>query len=306
MEVLVLGIGGMMPMPGRWLTSAVVLHEGRATMIDCGEGTQVALKKSGFGVGRIERFVLSHLHGDHLLGLPGMLMLMTQAEIEQAVEIIGLPDVTNYVRTSRELLRFFLNYPLKYVDLDPEGGTLPGPTYTLEYLPLKHSTTTFGFALTEHERPGRFSMGRAKHLGVPEGPMFGKLQRGESVVVDGHEITPDQVLGPPRRGRKFAYVTDTAPCKNAYKLLEGADFALIEAMFLEEDVADAAEKKHLTARQAGRIVRESGCTRAVLGHVSPRYRREQLAQIEAEAQDACDDRIQMAEPLTRYEIPLPD
>jgi ribonuclease Z len=304
-EVLVLGIGGMMPMPGRWLTSAVVLFDGRATMFDCGEGTQVALKKSGFGVGRIERFVLSHLHGDHVLGVPGMLMLLTQAEIEGGVQIVGPPEVTGFVRGARDLLRFYLNYPLLYADLDPEGGVLPGEGFSIEYLPLKHSAHTFGFAFVEDERPGKFSIAKARELGVPEGPDFGRLQRGEAIIVGEREITPELVLGPPRRGRRFAYVTDTAPCKNAYRLLKDADFALIEAMFLNEEETDAAEKKHLTAKQAGRIVRESGCRRAVLGHVSPRYRRDDLHTLEEQARAECDC-IEMARPLERYAVPLPD
>jgi len=304
-EVLLLGIGGMMPMPGRWLTSAVVLLEGRATMFDCGEGTQVALKKSGFGVGRIERFVMSHLHGDHLLGLPGMLMLMTQAEIEQEVEIVGPPDVTRWARGNRDLLRFYLNYSLRYTDLEADGGEIKTDSFTLQYLPLKHSTTTYGFALIENERPGKFSLAKARELGVPEGPLFGALQRGESVRVGDREIKPEDVLGPARRGRKIAYATDTAPCKNVYRLLKDADFAVIEAMFLNEEEQDAAEKRHLTAKQAGRIVRESGCRRAVIAHVSPRYRWEDLQTLETQAREDCDA-IELGKPLERYAVPLPD
>jgi ribonuclease Z len=302
---MTLGIGGMMPMPGRWLTSVVLLHEGQATLFDCGEGTQVPLKKSGFGIGRFYRFVLSHLHADHLTGVPGMLMLLSQAEPDHDLEIIGLPDATRFVRGARDLLRFYLNYGLKYRDLDPDGGAVKGPGFTLRYLPLVHSTPNLGFAYDEDERPGRFSVDAARALGVPEGPLWGRLQRGESVLVGEREIKPGDVLGPPRRGRRFAYVTDTAPCANAVELLRNADLAVIEGMFCEEHAAEATAKLHLTARQAATIVGESGCARALLGHVSPRYANDEVRRLEDEAREVCD-RVELARPLERLAIPLPE
>lgn len=305
MEVMALGVGGMMPMPGRWLTSVVLLHEGQATLFDCGEGTQVPLKKSGFGVGRFVRFVLSHLHADHVTGVPGMLMLLSQAEPGHDVEILGPPEVTRFVRGARELLRFYLNYNLKYRDLDPAGGSLKGPGFTLRFLPLNHTTPNLGFAYEEDPRAGRFHVETARRLGVPEGPLWGRLQRGETVVFDGRQVTPAAVLGPPRRGRKFAYVTDTGPCQNAIELLRGADLAVIEGMFCEEHADEAASKLHLTARQAAAIVRDSGCTRALLGHVSPRYTHDELHRVEDEARDVCD-RLELVRPLERIAIPLPE
>jgi ribonuclease Z len=300
-----LGIGGMMPMPGRWLTSVVLLHNGQATLFDCGEGSQVPLKKSGFGVGRFARFVLSHLHADHLTGVPGMLMLLAQAEPDHPLDIIGLPETVRYVRGTRELLRFYLSYGLKYRELALEGGELREEGFALKHLPLVHTTPTLGFAYIEDERPGKFSTENAQRLGVPEGPLWGRLQRGETVEVDGKTISPADVLGPTRRGRKFAYVVDTAPCDHAFELLQGADLAVIEAMFIEEHAAEAADKMHLTAKQAARIVADSGCARALLAHVSPRYNGEDLRRLEAEAREACD-RVELARPLERYLVPLPD
>lgn len=305
MEVMVLGLGGMMPMPGRFLTSAVLRHNGHVTLFDCGEGTQVPLKASGFGVGRIERFALTHLHADHLTGVPGMLMLLAQAEPEHDVEILGLPEVVEYVRGTRHLLRFYLTYQIKYTDLLREGGQIDGDGFTLRYLPLNHTTPTLGFCYEEAVRPGRFSVEKARELDVPEGPLWGKLQNGEAVTVDGRAVTPAMVLGAPRCGRKFAYVTDTAPCDNAIELLRDADLAVIEAMFTDDHADEAVEKKHLTARQAGQIIADSGCRRALLGHVSPRYKHDDLANLEDQAQSVCD-RVTLARPLDRVPIPLPD
>jgi len=304
-EAMVLGIGGMMPMPGRFLTSVLLRHNGSVTLFDCGEGTQVPLKASGFGIGRIQRFVLSHLHADHLTGVPGMLMLLAQAEPDHVVDIIGLPDVNNYVRATRQVLRFYLSYDLNYVDIEAKGGSLPGEGFTLNYLPLSHTTPTLGFTYVEDERPGRFSVDKARELGVPEGPQWGLLQNGETVEVDGRAITPADVLGPPRRGRRFAYVTDTAPCDNIGKLLENADLAVIEGMFTDDHAEEAREKKHLTARQTAEFVAASGCKKALLVHVSPRYKNNDLEQLEAQAREVCD-RVSLARPLDRVEIPLPD
>jgi len=302
---MVLGLGGMMPMPGRFLTAVVLRHHGVTTLFDCGEGTQVPLKASGFGIGHIARFVLSHLHADHLTGIPGMLMLLAQAEPDHHLQIVGLPEVNRYVKTTRRMLRFYLSYDLRYANLDPAGGALRGDGFTLHYRPLDHTTATLGFAYEEDERPGRFHPERVQELGVPEGPLWGKLQRGEAVSVHGTKIRPEQVLGEPRRGRKFAYLTDTAPCENALELLRGADLAVVEGMFAEEHAGEAAEKKHLTARQAAELVRDSGCARALLGHVSPRYKNNELAALEEEARAVCE-RVALAQPLVRYAIPLPD
>jgi ribonuclease Z len=302
---MVLGLGGMMPMPGRFLTAVTLRHRGQITLFDCGEGTQVPLKSSGFGIGRLSRFVLSHLHADHLTGVPGMLMLLAQAEPDHDVQIIGLPEVNRYVRTTRRILHFYLSYDLHYSNLDPAGGSWRGDGFTLHYRLLDHTAPTLGFAYEEDARPGRFYVERAQELGVAEGPLWGRLQRGETVSVRGAKVRPEQVLGEPRRGRKFVYITDTAPCENIMELLRGADLAVIEGMFAEEHAAEAAEKKHLTARQAAEFVRDSGCARALLGHVSPRYKNNELAVLEDEARGVCD-RVSLAQPLQRYEIVLPD
>ena len=302
---MVLGLGGMMPMPGRFLTSVLLRHHGIISLFDCGEGTQVPIKASGFGIGKLQHFFLSHLHADHLTGVPGMLMFLTQAEPLHKVDIIGLPEVTQYVRTTRQLLHFYLSYQLRYTSLNPEGGDLSREEFTLHYLPLDHTIATLGFAYQEAMRPGKFSVEKARDLEIPEGPRWGALQRGESITLGDRSIHPADVLGPPRRGRKFAYVIDTAPCANAEALLAGADLAVVESMFVEEHAAEAAEKKHLTARQAAQLVKSSGCTRALLGHVSPRYKNGELRAMEEEARAVCD-RVELAKPLVRYQIPLPD
>jgi len=304
MELIVLGIGGMMPMPGRFLASAALRHNGRSTLFDCGEGTQIPLKESGWGVGHFDRFALTHLHADHLTGVPGMLMLLAQVGPRPPLEILGLREVCSYVRGTRDLLRFHMTYDLRYRELNPEGGEIKGEGFTLVYRLLDHTTRTLGFRFEEDQRPGRFLLERAEALGIPEGPGRRALQNGQSIEVNGNTISPADVLGPPRRGRRFAYVVDTAPCDGARELLEGCDLAVIEGMFPEIHAEEAAAKMHLTARQAATLARQARVKKALLTHVSTRLADRELRMLVNEAREEYDF-VELAQPLGRYPVPLP-
>lgn len=305
MELIVLGIGGMMPMPGRFLASAVLRHGGRTTLFDCGEGTQIPLKAGGLGVAHFDRFALTHLHADHLTGVPGMLMLLAQAGPRRPLEILGLSEVCRYVRATRDLLGFHMTYELLFRELDPGGGEVEGDGFTLVYRPLDHRIRTLGFRYEEAQRPGRFLVEKAEALGILPGPGRTALQEGRSIEVDGNTIPPEAVLGPPRRGRRFAYVVDTSPCDEALELLEGCDLAVIEGMFSDLHADEAAAKMHLTARQAGVLARQAGVGRALLSHVSTRYEESSLGRLEEEAREEYES-VEIARPLFRYPIPLPD
>jgi ribonuclease Z len=305
MELIILGTGGMMPMPDRFLASAALRHHGRGTLFDCGEGTQIPLKASGWGVGMFDRFVLTHRHADHVTGVPGMLMLLAQTGERRPLDILGLPEVCEYVRGTRRLLDFHMDYELHYFELDPGGGTVRGEDFTMTYRPLRHRTLNLGFRYEEHARPGRFNVERAEALGIPPGPARAALQNGRTVEVNGKTIEPGAVLGPPRRGRRFAYVVDTAPCDAILELLEGCDLAVIEGMFAERHADEAAVKMHLTARQAARFAAEAGVEKALLTHFSTRYGPEETTLLEAEAREVCD-RVEAARALARYPIALPD
>ncbi|MBN2489413.1 MAG: ribonuclease Z, partial [Planctomycetes bacterium] len=156
----------------------------------------------------------------------------------------------------------------------------------------------------EDPRPGRFDAARARALGIPEGPVRAALQRGETVAVHGRSVRPEAVVGPPRPGRRFAYVVDTVPCDGAAALLEGCDLAVVEAMFREEHAAEAAAKMHLTARQAAHLARRAGVKRLLLTHFSPRYGAAEIVALEAEAREI-EETAAAARPLGRYPIPFP-
>lgn len=304
-ECVLLGSGGMMPMPYRFLVSLAVRLEGRTLLFDCGEGTQIPIKMTKIGIKPIRDIFISHLHADHVTGLPGMLMMLNQSEPDGPVRVHGPRGIADYVDAQERTLAFERDYPLEVNELHgAEGVALAEDGFEVVFRQLRHRTRCLGYAVIERDQPGRFSVERARGLGVPEGPAWGRLQRGETVTLEtGGEIRPDQVLGPPRAGRKIVYASDTRPCRNLVELARGADLFFVEGMFEDELADDANQKGHQTVVQAARQAREAGVARAVLFHFSPRYRDEDLARLGAQAR-AEFPAIEIGRDLARFEIPV--
>ena len=308
MECVLLGSGGMMPMPYRLLTSLAVRLNGRIYLFDAGEGAQLGLKETRIGVRGITMIAVSHLHADHCLGIPGIMMLRAQTEEPEPLTIVGPPGIERFVRQTHENLAFYLNYPVIFREwaADDDGPAYEDDQVQIFWDSLEHTRLCFGYRLEERERPGKFHPQRAAALGVPKGPLWGRLQQGHSIVLDdGREITADQVLGESRRGRHVAYVVDTRPCRAIYRLIEGADIAFMEGMFLPEDGEHAESKDHLTVVDAARVAGRAGVRQAVLVHVSPRYDAEALSHLEAAAKGRFD-RAEMGRDFQIYRVPLPD
>ena len=308
MECVLLGTGGMMPMPYRLLTSLAVRLKGRIYLFDAGEGAQLGLKETRIGVRGITLIAVSHLHADHCLGIPGIMMLRAQVENPEPLVIVGPPGIERFVCQTRENLGFYLNYSVSFHEWAEESDGLAYEDDQVRVLwePVEHSRLCLGYRLEERERPGKFHPHRAATLGVPKGPLWGRLQEGHSIILgDGREITADQVLGEPRRGRHVTYVVDTRPCRAIYRLSEGADMAFLEGMFLPEDGDHAESKDHLTVVDAARIAGRAGVQRAILVHVSPRYDGEALARLEAAA-NARFDKAEMGRDFQVYQVVLSD
>ncbi len=280
MDCILLGSGGMMPLPDRFLTSLVVRLQGELYLFDAGEGCQINLKKTRLGIKSLRVVAVSHLHGDHCLGIPGLLMMRAQVMDAGPLTILGPPGIEHFVSQIHEILGFFINYPINFVEWH-EGN--PEVAYEDEMVriswgTLKHTTPCLGYRLDEHPRPGKFRPESAKALGVTEGPLWGRLQKGEKVTLDnGVTILPQQVAGPSRPGRSLCYAVDTRPNKALYLLCRDVDIAFLEGMFLPEHSAEAESKLHMTVDEAARVAGRAGALRAVLVHISPRYREEDLA-----------------------------
>jgi ribonuclease Z len=308
MECILLGSGGMMPMPYRLLTSLAVRVNGRIYMFDAGEGTQLGLKTTKLGVRGLNVLAVSHLHADHCLGIPGIMMLKAQIQDPEPLTIIGPPGIKKFVEQAHENLGFFLNFTVSFLEWSEQNNEVAYEDGQIRIIwhPLEHSRFCLGYRLEELDRPGKFKPHLATSLEIPKGSLWGKLQQGESITLeDGREISPEQVLGQPRRGRHVAYVVDTRPSKGVYRLCQDADIAFMEGMFLPEHSEHAEAKGHLTVVDAARIAGRAGVRRAVLVHISPRYNSDELSLL-AEAARSRFERAEMGEDFRVYQVPLPD
>ena len=270
LDVVFVGTSGSMPTAQRAPSATLVRRGGERLLFDCAEGTQRQLLRSDVGLVDLPEIFLTHFHADHFLGLPGMLKTFALRGRELPLAIYGPPGL-------RELMRAFdrivgrLTYPYELRELE-HGDVLERDDYRLEPFVVRHGRGSLGYALVEHERPGRFDVETADALGVPPGRERGELQRGESVALpDGRTIQPDQVLGEARPGRKLVLTGDTAPTDNVVSAALGADVLVHEATFCEDEADRARETDHSTAAEAARIARDAGVRLLALTHVSSRY-----------------------------------
>ncbi|HOV37841.1 MAG TPA: ribonuclease Z [Spirochaetales bacterium] len=294
LEVFILGTGGMMPLPNRFLTSVLVRREGELFLFDCGEGTQVALRNLNLRWKKITAIFISHTHADHITGLPGILMLSSQVDRSEPLFIIGPPKIRDFVEMSRRVLDMYINYEIVVQEIEDPGTSqvvFSGEDYKIRNFPLWHTKPCVGYTLEEDRRPGVFHPEQAIALGVPRGPLWSTLQGGETVTLeDGRTVRPEDVLGPPRMGRKFSFVTDTTYASSISREVAGSDLLICEGMFAQELEDSAREKKHLTAVQAGMIARDAGGVKRMgLIHYSPRYTERELKQLLRESRELFPD-----------------
>lgn len=286
LEAFVLGCGGMMPLPYRHLTSVLLRRDGDLFLFDCGEGTQVSLKRLNLKWKKIDAVFISHTHADHVTGLPGILMLSAQVDRTEPLYIYGPPKVREYVETSRRVLDMYINYPIVIREIAAPCVVHEGRDFRIRAFPLSHTKTCVGYTLEESERPGEFNPEKAESLGIPKGPLWGRLQRGEDVTAgDGRTVRPRDVMGGSRSGRKFSFVTDTQYLPGIADEVRGSDLLICEGMFADDCADQAREKRHMTARQAATIARDAMARRMAMIHYSPRYTDRDLDTLLAQARE---------------------
>lgn len=306
LEAFVLGCGGMMPLPYRHLTSVLLRREGQLFLFDGGEGTQVSLRRLNLKWKKINAIFVSHTHADHVTGLPGILMLSSQVERDEPLYIYGPPKIAEYIETSRSVLDMYINYPIIVKEIEAPCVCYEGDGFYVRAFPLKHTKTCVGYTLEELNRPGEFNPQAARDLGVPMGPLWSTLQRGETVrTPDGRDIKPEQVLGAERKGRKFSYVTDTQYLPSIAKEVRGSDLLVCEGMFTKEFAEQAAEKKHMTSAQAATVAKDAQVDKLALIHYSPRYTDSDLKQLLCEAQSVFKETVLTKDRMV-FEIPYKD
>ena len=267
LDVCLLGTGGMMPLPYRWLTSLMVRYNGSSLLIDCGEGTQIAIKEKGWSFKPIDVICFTHYHGDHISGLPGMLLTMGNADRTEPLTLIGpkgLEKVVNALRIIAPELPFKINY----MEITEPEQTFEMNGYRLKAFRVNHNVICYGYTF-EIDRAGKFDVERANAGGVPQ-KIWGLLQKGENVTLEGITYTPDMVLGPARKGLKVTYCTDTRPTESIKKNAVGSDLFVCEGMYGEKDKQKKAkEYKHMTFYEAGQLAKDANVNELWLTHYSP-------------------------------------
>ena len=306
MEAFILGCGGMMPLPYRHLTSVLLRREGDLFLFDCGEGTQVSLRRLNLKWKKIDAIFISHTHADHVTGLPGILMLNAQVDRTEPLYIYGPPKIKEYVETSRKVLDMYINYPIVVKEIEAPCVVHSGKDFYIRAFPLDHTKICVGYTLEELDRPGEFNPDKARELGVPVGPLWAQLQNGFEVQAnDGTTVKPEQVLGQKRSGRKFSFVTDTLYKNTIADEVRGSDLLVCEGMFEDELIDQAKEKKHMTAVQAATIARDAAVRRMCLIHYSPRYTDRDLEKLLNEAKEVWPQ-AELSRDRMNIEIPYID
>lgn len=266
-DVCLLGTGGMMPLPYRYLTAMMARYNGKSILIDCGEGTQIAMKQKGWSPKPIDVICFTHFHADHISGLPGMLLTMGNAERTEPLLIIGPKGLEKVVGALR-MIAPELPFELRFHELSQPFEQIDMGDYRIEAFRVNHNVICYGYNLIV-ERAGRFQVEKAKALGLPV-QLWNPLQKGNVVEFEGKTYTPDMVMGSPRKGIKVTYCTDTRPTRSIEENAAHADLFICEGMYGEPDKQQKArEHKHMTFYEAANLAKAAEVSQMWLTHYSP-------------------------------------
>ena len=267
LDVCLLGSGGMMPLPYRWLTSLMTRFNGSSLLIDCGEGTQIAIKEKGWSFKPIDVICFTHYHGDHISGLPGLLLTMGNADRKEPLTLIG-PKGLERVVSALRVIAPELPFPIIYKEIEGAEQTFELNGYRLKAFRVNHNVLCYGYTM-EIDRAGKFDVERAKEQEIPQ-KYWKHLQKGETIETGNGILTPDMVLGPPRKGLKLTYTTDTRPTNSVRENAKDSDLFICEGMYGEkEKAAKAVEYKHMTFYEAAHLAKDAQVKEMWLTHYSP-------------------------------------
>ena len=267
LDICLLGTGGMMPLPYRWLTSMMARYNGTGILIDCGEGTQIALKEKGWSPKPIDIICFTHYHADHISGLPGMLLTMGNAERTEPLLLVGPKGLTKVVNSLR-VIAPELPFAINCLELTEAEQTVAFDGFRIEAYKVNHNVLCYGYNIIV-ERIGRFDVNRALQLNIPKN-YWNRLQKGEIIETEDGTFTPEMVLGEPRKGLKVTYCTDTRPTESIVRAAAGADLFICEGMYGEpEKQQKAKEYKHMTFYEAAELAKKAAVKELWLTHYSP-------------------------------------
>ncbi|MEM8780922.1 MAG: ribonuclease Z [Cyanobacteria bacterium P01_G01_bin.49] len=306
MEITFLGTSSGVPTRSRNVSSLALRLPQRAEvwLFDCGEGTQHQLLRSEVKVSQITRIFITHMHGDHIYGLMGLLASCGLAGNAQPIEIYGPPDLADYLKACAKYSHLKLSNRVRVYGVSP-GILYEDEDFTVSCGLLKHRIPAFGYRIAEKDRPGRFDVDKAKSLGIAPGPVYGQLKRGETVTLpDGRRIRGQDLCGETETGRKVVYCTDTVFCEGAIELAEDADVLIHEATFAHQDAQLAFDRLHSTSTMAAQVALGAGVKQLIMTHFSPRYapgNNRQLGDLLSEARAIFPNTI-MSRDFMTYEV----
>ncbi len=277
LQVIFLGTAASIPTPTRSLPAIMIRREGDLILFDCGEGTQRQMIKARLGFNRRMKILITHMHGDHMLGLPGLIQTMSLLGRERELEIYGPPGLNDFLEAIRRTVQFTLTFPIKLAEIREAGAVFKGKEFEIHAAKADHIEYAFAYSFEEEKRLGKFYPKRARELQIPEGTLWSKLQHGSSVTLsNGTVVDPSEVVGPPRPGRKIVYTGDSRHSLSIMKLARDADVLIHECTFDDELADRAKEDGHSTASQAAKTARKAEAKRLVLTHISSRYKDTEL------------------------------
>ncbi len=267
MEIIFLGTGGSLPTKTRGLPCIVIKRGSEVIMFDCGEGTQKQLLFSKIGINKRMKILVSHMHGDHVLGLPGLFQTMSLLGRKKKLELYGPKGIIDFIESIERSVKYGRTFELEILEID-EGEVLEESEYRIIAAKADHGILCFAYSLEEKDKPGRFKPKKAKALGIPKGPLWKKLQLGNNLKIDGKLIKSNEVLGPSRPGVKIVYATDTRPCDSIINLAKNSEILIHDSTFDDHNEEKAKEYGHSTATQAAKVAKKAGAKKLVLFHIS--------------------------------------
>jgi len=302
LRVVFLGTAGSVPTPKRALPTIAIQRKDELILFDCGEGAQRQMIQARVGFHRKTKVFVTHMHGDHVLGLPGLFQTMALLDRKRNLEVYGPVGIKAFVEAIERTVQFALTFPIEITEIEGVGVVCEEKEYKVHAVSVDHVVPSLAYALIEKPRPGKFNLKRAKALGVPEGPLWSRLQHGSAVKLpNGKVVKPEEVVGKPRPGRKIVFSGDTRPTRELVKFAEKADLLIHDATFDDQLKERAGEDGHSTPSQAAETAKKAGVKRLILTHVSARYERTGLLRKQARKVFPQTD---VAEDFLCIEIPL--